>query len=81
MRQCIQSNIVSIYLDAVLKLTVPDDLSNDTVFGSGISDTLYIGGNGAFMDDLRIYDRVFTPAEQCVRIINGVWDGSGCILP
>lgn len=76
-----QGGPVNIYLDDVLKLTVNDDASNNPVFSSGISDTLYIGGNGGLMDDLRIYDRVFTPAEQCARIINGAWTGSNCALP
>jgi hypothetical protein len=76
-----QGGPVNIYLDDVLQQTVSNDASNNPVFNSGISDTLYIGGNGALMDDLRIYDRIFTPAEQCARIIDGVWTGSSCILP
>jgi hypothetical protein len=58
-----QGGPVSVYLDDVLQLTIANDVSNDPVFNPGISDTLYIGGNDAPVDDLRIYDRVFTPAE------------------
>ena len=76
-----QGGPVNIYLDDVSQLTVSDDPPNNPIFNSGISDTLYIGGNGALMDDLRIYDHVFTPAEQCARIIDGAWNGSSCTLP
>lgn len=72
---------VNIYLDDVLALTIDNLSFSDPVFNSGISDTLYIGGNGSLMDDLRIYDRVFTPEEQCARIIGGAWTGSNCTLP
>jgi len=77
-----QGGPVNIYIDDVLVHTTANDASNDPVFSSAIPDTLSIGGNGALMDDLRIYDNVFSPAQQCEYIIGGVWTGgSTCALP
>jgi hypothetical protein len=44
-------------------------------------DVLTLGGPGAVIDDVRIYDRVFTPAEQCTLIIGGTVAGASCTLP
>jgi hypothetical protein len=72
---------VKVYLDDVLIMTINDDASNNPIFDPGISDVMFVGANGALMDDLRIYDRVMSQAEQCARIINGTWTGANCELP
>lgn len=33
------------------------------------------------VDDVRIYDTVFSEAEQCTRVIGGTWNGTACSLP
>ena len=72
---------VSIYIDDVLVFTQINDPSNDPVFSSAMPDVLYVGGDGARMDDLRIYGDVFSQAQQCSYILGGAWTGSGCTLP
>jgi hypothetical protein len=77
-----QGGPVEIYVDGALVHTRANDVSNDPVFtATGIPDAMTIGGNGGIMDDLRIYSRTFTQAEQCTRIIGGSWSGSACTLP
>ena len=42
----------------------------------------HYGTRSAFyVDELRIYDTAFTPAEQCTRVIGGTWNGTSCTLP
>lgn len=73
---------VSVYVDDVLKLTKANDGSNNPVFTpTGIPDVMYVGGNGALMDDVRIYDVVFSPAGQCTYVVGGVWSNGACTLP
>jgi hypothetical protein len=33
------------------------------------------------VDELRIFDTVFTDAAQCTTVIGGTWTGSSCTLP
>ena len=75
-----QGGPTEIYVDDVLKLTRANDVSNNPVFTTAIPDEMTIGGSGAIMDDLEIFNRVFTQAEQCIVIIGGSWNGS-CTLP
>ena len=37
--------------------------------------------NGFYMDDLRIYSRVFDEREQCEMIIEGEWAQDTCVMP
>lgn len=77
-----QGGPTDIYVDDVLMLTRANDASNNPVFTTaGIPDTMYIGGSGATMDDLRIFNHAFTQAEQCTIVIGGWWNGTGCTLP
>jgi len=72
---------VDIYEDDVHVATIPNDASNDPVFSSGISDGLYLGTAGITLDDVRVYDHVFTVAEQCSEILAGTWNGQSCAIP
>ena len=70
-----------LYVDGVLVHTRPNDVANDPVFNTtGMPDVFTVGGPGMVVDDVRIYDRVFTPAEQCTMIIGGTMEGVGCTL-
>lgn len=33
------------------------------------------------VDEVRVFNTVFTPAEQCTRAIGGTWTGTSCTLP
>jgi hypothetical protein len=72
---------VDVYIDDVLVHTTANDSSNDPVFSQGISDTLSIGTGGITLDDVRVYNSVFTVANQCTQIVGGTWSGSTCTLP
>jgi hypothetical protein len=72
---------VDVYEDDVLVKTVANDASNNPVFNSGISDSLYVGTGGISLDDVRIYNSTFTVANQCTQIIGGTWTGTSCTLP
>jgi hypothetical protein len=72
---------VEVYYDDVLAFTVANDTANNPVFSQGISDALYIGTAGLALDDVRVYNAVFTPANQCTQIIGGTWSGTSCTLP
>ena len=72
---------VDVYEDDVLVTTVANDANNDPVFNMNISDTLKIAPGGTTVDDLRIYNQTFTPAEQCATIIGGIFGAGGCTLP
>ena len=65
----------------MLAFTQANDASNNPVFNPGISDVLYIGTGGLMLDDVRVYNSVFTVANQCTQIIGGAWNGSACTLP
>ncbi len=77
-----QGGPTEIYVDDVLMLTRANDASNNPVFNNtGMPDVMTIGGSNATMDELTIFNTVFTRAEQCTLIIGGVWTGSSCTLP
>jgi hypothetical protein len=76
-----QGAAVDVYLDDVLMVTQPNDAANNPVFNPGIYDPMTIGGGGTLMDELKIYDQVFTVAQQCTLVIGGTWTGSSCTLP
>ncbi|HXJ24031.1 MAG TPA: LamG-like jellyroll fold domain-containing protein [Polyangia bacterium] len=72
---------VDVYEDDVLATTVPNDSNNNPVFNQSISDMLSIGASGMTLDDVRIYNQTFSPADQCTVVIGGTWTGSACTLP
>ena len=55
--------------------------SKEAVFGQGMADILTLGGGGIILDEIRVYDAVYTQAQQCTGIIGGTWSGSACTLP
>jgi concanavalin A-like lectin/glucanase superfamily protein len=73
---------VEVYYDGHYDMSLHND-AQDPVFTTGISDVLYIGTGGITLDDMRIYNTVFTPPDQCTEVIGGTWDGSSglCTLP
>jgi hypothetical protein len=71
----------TVWIDGALVHTRANDGSNDPVFSPAITDALYLGTPGTQLDDVRIYDQVFTPAEQCTFLIGGTVAGTTCILP
>ena len=76
-----QGGNVDIYVDDVLVTTLPNDSSKNPIFSNGVGDTLYFGTSGMSWDDVRIYDQVFTQAQQCTTVIGGTWNGTSCALP
>ena len=75
---------VEVYYDGHRDMGIGNN-SNDPVFNPGISDILYIGTGGVALDDVRIYNTVFTTADQCTEVIGGTWDASSafgvCTIP
>ena len=43
-------------------------------------DLLTLRAANTQLDDVRVYDRVMSIADQCTEIIGGTWDGN-CALP
>jgi len=77
-----QGGPTEIYVDGNLVHTRPNDNANNPVFTTnGISDTLTVGAPGTLLDDVRVYDRVFTIDEQCTQIIGGRFVNGSCALP
>ena len=76
-----QGGPVQIFIDGALTYTRNNDPLNNPVFNAGVPDQLVIGMPGAEIDDLRVYDRVFTVAEQCELVMRGTWDGAACNPP
>lgn len=75
-----------IYVDGVLKWSEPID---GRVFSSRQQENLILGRNyrgdrmysNFYVDELKIYGRVFSEQDQCTIAIDGTWDGDRCILP
>ena len=77
-----QGGPVQVYVDDILVHTRANDTANDPVFNTtGTPDVLSIGTAGTMFDDVRIYNQVFAPPEQCTQIIGGTWNGQSCALP
>ncbi|MCC6995609.1 MAG: choice-of-anchor D domain-containing protein [Deltaproteobacteria bacterium] len=73
---------VEMYLDNVLMATATQDAANNPVFTAGVTDTISLGAPSfVAMDDLKIYNQVFTVANQCTQVIGGTWTGTSCTLP
>ena len=79
---------LEIWLDGALVATLPND--NHVPLMTHVSPELRLGYRGPFgvngeygkfaFDELRVFDRVFTPAEQCTQVSYGTWNGSSCTV-
>ena len=75
---------LDVYLDGTL---VASSAAGATpLVGPGVPDLLLGSGFGTshfYVDDLKIYDNVYTPATQCTMIIGGTWNSvsAACVLP
>jgi hypothetical protein len=77
-----QGGVTEIYIDDVLVHTRANDTNNNPVFSAGISDRFFVGGAGnTQVDDVRVYNQVFTRAEQCTYVMRGTWTGTACTPP
>lgn len=76
-----QGASVLIYIDGVLAHTRANDTANNPVWNQGAPDRLYLGAPGALLDEVKIYNQVFTAAQQCTYVIGGTWTGTSCTLP
>jgi hypothetical protein len=77
-----QGGAVELYIDGALAYTLPNDSAADPVFNANIPDFLQIGSIPYLIDDLRVYNRTFSPAAQCTTVIGGTLGDSGsCTLP
>jgi hypothetical protein len=65
----------------VLTSSINNNNATSTIFNSTQSDQLTVGQTSMTIDDVRIYNQVFTQAQQCTVIIGGTWSGSACTLP
>jgi hypothetical protein len=78
---------LQLYLDGTLVNTIPN-ASGNVIFSSSQLTNLVIGLDAALseatnfiLDELKVYNQVFTEAEQCTIVIGGTWGGSSCTLP
>jgi hypothetical protein len=76
-----QGGATQIYIDNVLVHTRANDANNNPVWNPGIPDRMTLGTPGVSVDDLRIYNQVFSVADQCTHVVRGTWTGSSCTLP
>jgi hypothetical protein len=71
---------IDIYLDGVYRASVPAPASVPRI-GPTLTDIVLGLGSAYYIDELRVYNRVFSVGEQCTVIIGGTWTGSSCTLP
>lgn len=76
-----QGAATDIYIDDVLVHTRANDANNNPVWNPGAPDRLYLGVPGALLDEVKIYNQVFSVADQCTYVVRGTWTGSSCTLP
>jgi hypothetical protein len=77
-----QGASLDFYVDDVKVFTVANDAANDPIYNMNITDTLYLMAAAAVTyDDIRIYNAVYSDAQQCTDIIKGTWNGTSCALP
>jgi hypothetical protein len=84
------SSSLEIYVDGNLATTVTNADGTDA-FGSGQMLDVYLGyshdpsgwsaGTRHIVDELVVYDRVFSAEQQCIGILRGQWCGGRCVLP
>jgi concanavalin A-like lectin/glucanase superfamily protein len=78
---------VDIYVDGAFAGRINDSATPLVLVGSGVTDIRM--GNAAgilgpslfYMDDFRVYNQVFTDADQCVVVVGGTWSNNVCTLP
>ena len=77
---------VAIYVDGVLAGQI-DNTAAIPLVGSGVTDirlgnlTGILGPSVFYIDEFRVYNQVFSIAQQCTDIIGGSWSGTACTLP
>ena len=80
---------MTFYVDGVLQ-TPTITHSSLPIFGPNAIDlvlgNIAPGGNRPsvfYVDELRIFDQVYAPDEQCTTVIGGTWDmiNSKCLMP
>lgn len=76
-----QGAATEIYIDDVLAYTRPNDTANNPVWNPGAPDGLYLGTSNVLVDEVKIYNQVFSRADQCTYVIGGAWTGTSCTLP
>lgn len=79
---------VDIYVDGALVGTITNAAATP-IIGSQVKD-IRMGSEGAgsvagpsrfYIDEYRVYNQVFTQAQQCTDIIGGTWTGENCVMP
>lgn len=75
-----EGGAIELYIDGALAGVQANDAANDPVWNPGMPDVLALQVANTQLDDVRVYDRVMTMAEQCTELIGGTWDGR-CALP
>lgn len=79
---------VDIYVDGELVGTITNAAATP-IIGSQVKD-IRMGSEGAgavagpsrfYIDEYRVYNQVFTQAQQCTVIIGGTWTGENCVMP
>jgi hypothetical protein len=77
-----QGGSIELFIDGAPVLTKQNDGANNPVFTTaGLPNTLIVGAPQIVIDDLQIFDQVFTPAVQCTQIIGGAFSAGTCTLP
>ncbi len=69
---------VDLYLNGVKQVTltgVPGDLF------AGFANATVGTSSNMFVDEIRLYDQVFTDAVQCTRVLGGTYSGTTCTPP
>jgi hypothetical protein len=75
------SHNFEVWIDGVLSSSITNNNAASTIFNSSQSDQLTVGQTSMTIDDVRIYNQVFTQAQQCTVVIGGTWTGTACTLP
>ena len=68
------NSAVDVSLDNVLHVTLPNAQANQILSSAMAADIIWGLGSGFVLDEIKIFDRVFTAEEQCVLVIEGTWD-------
>ncbi len=72
---------VSVFVDGAF-LGALANPSRADVFSPQQAGNLVVGepGHNLWFDEIRIYNRVYTPEEQCGELTRGIWNGQWCWL-
>ena len=77
---------VQIYVDGILAGQIDNDAAIPLV-GAGVADIRLgnfvglLGPSLFYIDEFRVYNQVFSLAEQCTAVIGGTWTGENCVMP